>query len=184
MGKLDKDGRYKNDIGGASLTRQSEADKQDINKMSSQYLRMRYQNASPLGRKPIYGSMPSATYHEMMNAITRMDNQFNQLPPRMRARFKNRPEIMLAFLEDDNNRREALKMGLIVDPELEEVLRQEEKAKQARRNGVEQVDLVDESGETPESEKALQADEEAQPAYKPQGGAAGLSRKKGPGKGR
>jgi len=149
-------------ISGPSLTEQAEAAKTDINALSQRVLRQRLQG-NPNGRQPIYGVMPSASYHEMMNKIVAMDSQFNRLGPKIRRRFMNRPELMLAFLEDENNRREALQLGLIDDPELAAIMRREEAEKRGPKADADQVDLVDESGEIPDSEGALEEDEEAQP---------------------
>jgi len=153
-------------ISGPSLTEQSEAARTDINALSQKVLRQRLQG-NPNGRQPIYGVMPSATYHEMMNKIVTMDSQFNRLGPKVRRRFMNRPELMLAFLEDENNRREALTLGLIEDPELAAIMRQEEAEK--RRPKAEPVNDPD-NGENPDGEAVLDEDDESQPRKRAKAG--------------
>jgi len=148
---------------GPSLTEQSEFARTDINALSQKVLRSRLQG-NPNGRTPIYGVMPSVSYHEMMNKIVAMDTQFNRLPPKVRRRFMNRPEAMLAFLEDENNRREAVELGLVDDPAIAAQIREEQLSKRRpQKPDSRQVDLVDESGENPDGEAVLEADDEAQP---------------------
>lgn len=181
--KLPEDGRPhpKNDP--VSLTRQSEEARTNINKIAQHHMRQRMAG-NPNGRQPIYGVVPSKSYHEMMNAIVSLDTQFARLPPKIRKRFHGRPELLLSFLEDDNNRREAVMMGLVSDPELLARMEAEARLRAARGRNGEQLDFTREDGETPESEEALRADEEANPRTGPQGGAAGIGSPKTPPKGR
>lgn len=133
---------------GFSLTDQSSKDRTDINLLPQRTMRMRLQG-NPNGRTPIYGAMPSLSYHEMMNKIMALDTQFNRLPPKIRRRFKNQPLLLLGFLEDENNRREAVELGLVDDPELAEVIRQEKLDKIRAASNPSQLDLVKEAGERP-----------------------------------
>lgn len=152
------------DVSGVSLTAQSEKDKTDINLLSQRTLKMRLQG-NPNGRQPIYGVMPAISYHEMMNKIIDMDTQFNKLPPKIRRRFHNRPEQMLAFLGDEKNRREALELGLIDDPELAEEIRREkaDKKRKPDERDPNQLDLVREAEETHLTLETNKPDDEANP---------------------
>lgn len=136
-------------VDGVSRTQQHLRDDADINKMSDKLLKQRMLG-NAAGRKPFFGVVPSETYHEMMNKVALIDEQFAKLPARMRTRFRNRPEFLLRFLADETNRKEAIKMGLIeVPPDL--------------RDDGQQVDLEEEARKAGEPAKA---DEEAQPRFK------------------
>lgn len=151
-------------ISGVSMAEQSEVDRTDINKLSQKHLRQRLVG-DPNGRQPIYGVMPSISYHEMMNKVATIDTQFMRLPGKIRKRFNNRPEMMLAFLNDENNRREAVQLGMVDDPELLAEIQSEERAKRFPKppSDPAQTNLLDDTGETPDSQAALQSDPEANP---------------------
>jgi len=55
-------------------------------------------------------------YAEVLRRVTAAQESFNALPPDIRFRFQNRPENLVAFLQDANNREEAVKLGLIDKP--------------------------------------------------------------------
>jgi len=105
-------------------------------------------------RQPRFMDVPSETYHEALNRVCDVKNQFMSLGSRLRGRFANDPFQMLRFVEDPKNRAEALKMGLLVPTE-EEAEALSIEAMKARRG--EQVDLIRE---------AMKADPEAQPTFK------------------
>ena len=52
-------------------------------------------------------------FQEVRNLMIEADEQFLELPSRVRERFKNNVEDLIAFLKDDNNRQEAEELGLI-----------------------------------------------------------------------
>lgn len=112
--------RVTHPIGGPSLTQQHQKDETDINKMSAKLMRARAAG-NPTGRKPFFGVIPSETFHEMLNKVTDIDNQFRRLPGKVRFRFRNNPEMLLRFLEDSTNLDEAVKLGLVNPPPVEEV---------------------------------------------------------------
>jgi phage internal scaffolding protein len=60
-----------------------------------------------------FGDLTGADFKNAMDLITNSQSMFNQLPPEIRARFKNSPEHLLNFMEDPNNRNEAIQLGLI-----------------------------------------------------------------------
>lgn len=55
-------------------------------------------------------------YQTSMNTIVQARESFMQLPSNIRARFDNNPQKVLAFLEDENNKDEAIKLGLVNKP--------------------------------------------------------------------
>lgn len=97
------------------------------------------------------------SFHDMLNRVTQINTMFGRLPARVRNKFQNRPEILMKFCEDPANVKEAVKLGLIDDPEVVEAVRAAEEA--------EQLDLEEEAkaaGEKP----AAKADPEANPTHR------------------
>jgi phage internal scaffolding protein len=96
-----------------SLTKQSEADSCDINKIMGQYEKTgliphvnRYQgHYSDLG--------DAKSYHESMNSVIEAQDAFDSLPASIRTRFGNDPALFLDFVSDPDNRPEMEKMGLL-----------------------------------------------------------------------
>jgi len=68
-------------------------------------------------RMPVSGDFTGITdFQSAMEAVVRAQGAFNDLPANVRARFRNDPAEMLAFLEDGKNREEAVKLGLVNPP--------------------------------------------------------------------
>lgn len=63
--------------------------------------------------EPVYRDMTAIDFEFMNNEIAKMEETFMQLPVEIRARFHYSTQEMLAFLDDDKNRDEAEKIGLI-----------------------------------------------------------------------
>lgn len=105
----------------------------------------------PTGRRiPRFEEWTAPDYHDTHNRLVDAQREFASLPSRIRSRFNNDPYHLIRFIDDENNRPEALIMGLVTptDEEALAMLR-------ARRKGnlVEQQDLVAEI----EAERARQA---------------------------
>lgn len=52
-------------------------------------------------------------FHTAMNLIRTTQTEFLKVPPEVRARFGNDPAAFMAFIEDDRNRDEAARLGLL-----------------------------------------------------------------------
>lgn len=52
-------------------------------------------------------------FHTAMNMVRSAQEEFMRVPAHIRARFDNDPQAMISFLEDDSNRDEATKLGLL-----------------------------------------------------------------------
>jgi len=99
-----------------SMTKQSFRDECDINTIMSRYERTGVMPESR-GDAPQFGDYISEySFQESMNAVIYAQQQFADLPARVRDRFGNDPANMLRFLEDDKNREEAIKLGLVQPP--------------------------------------------------------------------
>ena len=55
-------------------------------------------------------------FHGAMNLVRASQEEFLRVPAEIRARFNNDPGRFMAFLDNDDNRAEATKMGLLKDP--------------------------------------------------------------------
>lgn len=95
---------------------------------------------------PLFFEMPSQSFHDMMNQVTKINMAFQALSARTKGKFWNSPYTMLQWLEDPNNRKEGLRLGLLrpTEEEAQEVARE---AAKARR--VEQIDIIREAMKTP-----------------------------------
>lgn len=68
-------------------------------------------------RAPISGDFTDVhDFQSAMNAVRAAEEAFMLLPGEVRARFANDPQNLIAFLDDEGNRAEALKLGLIQAP--------------------------------------------------------------------
>ena len=52
-------------------------------------------------------------YQEALHTVYEAQRAFDALPSNIRSRFENDPNQLLAFIEDDANKDEALKLGLL-----------------------------------------------------------------------
>jgi len=55
-------------------------------------------------------------FHTAMNLVRKAQEEFVKVPAEVRARFGNDPAAFMAFVEDDANRDEARRLGLLRDP--------------------------------------------------------------------
>lgn len=96
-----------------SLTKQSEAPATDINKI---YARYKQTGTLPviMDGQPVYGDFTTAlSFEESMQRVCEFNEYFESLPAKVRDRFQNDPRRLLAFCEDEDNREEAEKLGLL-----------------------------------------------------------------------
>jgi phage internal scaffolding protein len=65
-------------------------------------------------RMPQYGDFDGVNdYHSAMNAIVEAQSAFESLPAKVRARFSNDPAEFLEFCFNEENRDEAIRLGLV-----------------------------------------------------------------------
>jgi len=63
---------------------------------------------------PRYGDFTNIPdFHTAMNLIRHTQDEFMRIPAEIRARFANDPQRLMEFLEDEGNRDEAVKLGLV-----------------------------------------------------------------------
>lgn len=99
-----------------SLTQQQFEEEANINNIIA-----RYESTGILGdpfavatAQPMYGDFSSVTdFHTAQNIIAHSMQAFEQLPAITRKYFENNPAKMLEFLEKEENRDEAIRLGLV-----------------------------------------------------------------------
>lgn len=65
-------------------------------------------------RMPQYGDFTEITdYQTALNAVISAKNEFAKMPAEIRKRFNNNPQEFVEFFSDENNRDEAVKLGLV-----------------------------------------------------------------------
>lgn len=138
---------------GASLTLQSEAKEADINNKVARHMAGPGKFGMGIGnpaatRQLTFGDVPSESYHEMLNKVTDVQNMFRSLPSRLRGRFNNNPYQLIRWIEDPKNEEQAVRMGLIENPEMRDALALKDATTKAKADA-----------------EAKKADEEAQPRY-------------------
>lgn len=99
----------------ASKTQQHFKDECDIDRILKKYNETGFL-VNPLEqRRPAqWGDFSSvADYQASMNRLVQVQEAFDALPSRIRERFRNDPMQMLAFLENPDNEKEAVELGLV-----------------------------------------------------------------------
>lgn len=97
------------------VTRQEFKEDADINTIVKRFGLSGEMPANP--RMPLSGDFVAVSdFKTAMDLLTRSQEEFMSFPADVRARFQNDPGEMMAFLEDEANREEAVKLGLIAKP--------------------------------------------------------------------
>lgn len=66
---------------------------------------------------PVSGDFTGVTdFHTAMNLVRQAQESFLELPAQIRERFANDPARVMAFLENPENRDEAVKLGIVAAP--------------------------------------------------------------------
>lgn len=67
---------------------------------------------------PVSGDFTGVTdFHTAMNLIRQSEAAFAELPAEVRERFANDPARVISFLDDEKNREEAIRLGIVAKPE-------------------------------------------------------------------
>lgn len=106
-----------------SMTKQSFVEDTDINLLAKKYIRpdvdyspvqIAGQIAAVTKQPLVYGDVSNATnLNDAMNVIAEIQEAFDVLPATIRQRFDNDPLSLVGFLENPDNRVEAVKLGLV-----------------------------------------------------------------------
>lgn len=102
-----------------SLAQQNFKDESDINYIVRQFGLTGDLPSQPLS--PQYGDFTGVLdYHSAVNAVLAAQDEFDHLPAQIRARFNNDPAQLIDFLDNEENRDEATKLGLVVEKPISE----------------------------------------------------------------
>ena len=99
-----------------TLTQQHFKDECDINNIIRRYEKTGFfvDPLTPGTAQPMYGDFTAQQdFLEAQTLIAHASQAFDELPASLRKRFSNNPAELLAFLENEDNREEAVKLGLI-----------------------------------------------------------------------
>jgi phage internal scaffolding protein len=95
-----------------SLAQQHMKDECDINVIVERFGVTGELPSAPVS--PQFGDFSGVSdYHSALNAIRASEEAFMALPAKIRARFDHDPNALLQFLQDEQNRDEAIQIGLI-----------------------------------------------------------------------
>lgn len=93
-----------------SLAQQQFKEESDINVILERFGVM----APQVNLPPQYGDFSGVyDFQSALNAVIEARHGFMQLPAKLRERFGNDPARLIAFLDDESNREEATRLGLI-----------------------------------------------------------------------
>lgn len=98
-----------------SLAQQQFKDQSDLNVLFAKYLET---GEMPQIQETLtYGNFEGVfDFQSAMNAVRAAQETFDQLPARIKNRFDNDPQKLLQFMNDDENREEAIFLKLIEPP--------------------------------------------------------------------
>lgn len=97
-------------------TEQSHKTECNINTIVKKMRSNAYVRLNP--KAPVYGDCTNAVdYQTALDKVQAAQGAFMTLPAEVRSRFANNPLNLFAFLDDDKNRDEAIKLGLVDRPE-------------------------------------------------------------------
>lgn len=99
-----------------SRTKQQFAEESDINTIVNRFLQTG--TLPDVNVTASFGDFIDApdSFQEAMNLVIEAQDAFNALPSDVRKRFQNDPQELLTFLQDENNKDEAIRLGLIDRP--------------------------------------------------------------------
>lgn len=107
-----------------SLTKQNHKKECDVNNIISSYVKTGT-IAHTSSRTARYGDFSGEVdYMQSLNSVIEAQEQFEMLPSSVRERFANNPANLLKFLEDKNNKSEAIQLGIINDDSNDKTLNQ------------------------------------------------------------
>jgi len=100
----------------ATRTQQHFKDETDINNILRQFNITGQLPTKPMS--PRYGDFTGiGDYHAALNQVIAAEGEFMTLPAQLRARFDNDPQELIEFLNNPENKDEAVKLGLVKNSE-------------------------------------------------------------------
>lgn len=100
-----------------SLTQQQFVEECDINNIVNNYLKTG-EITHLAASSPLYADVTEIPdFQSALNFVIEAGNAFMDLPSKIRERFNNDPQKLMDFISDNENREEAIRLGLIEAPE-------------------------------------------------------------------
>lgn len=96
-----------------TMTQQHFKDDCDVNVIVNRFLKTG--QFPPVDPKAMYGDFLDApeSYRDALDQVIAAEEQFMELPAKVRERFQNDPAELLDFLADPKNKEEAINLGLL-----------------------------------------------------------------------
>ena len=98
-----------------TMTKQSMRDECDINLIVKNYSQigvLEHVN----NNQQFFGNVSDTDFRASLDLVLDAQKTFDELPAKIRRRFDNDPELLLSFIDDPNNKEEAIELGLIPKP--------------------------------------------------------------------
>lgn len=110
--------RVRTPVGEVSRTKQAFRDQCDINKIVARFPEVSIEG-SMSGRKPMFMDLTNPPdLQSAMDKVIQAEQAFMTLPAKVRKEFGNDPRALIAFLDNEDNYDEAVKLGLVPVPEV------------------------------------------------------------------
>lgn len=103
---------------GDDKTKQSFQDECDINCIMAKYERTGIIESGN-SQQPQYGEASAFDFQQAQNIVIKAEQMFDALPATVRSKFDNDPHTMLNWMDNPENRSEAITMGLLPTPIME-----------------------------------------------------------------
>lgn len=98
-----------------NMTKQSFREECDINTIMGRYMRTGH---LPLNeRQAAYLDVEAMEYRDALDIVIGARDAFSSMTSEVRTRFRNDPAELLAFVNDERNREEAVRLGILKAPE-------------------------------------------------------------------
>ncbi len=96
---------------GKGRTKQAPTQETDINYIMAKYVKTgTIEHFAKHGGE--YGFASSIVFHEAMNVVAKADSMFAELPALVRRRFNEEPGEFLEFVQNPENQKEMIELGL------------------------------------------------------------------------
>lgn len=97
---------------GPTMTKKSQQDETDINNIIKRYDRTGVLSHMA-AHEPVYMDVDPITFQDAMQTVINAQQAFESLPSSIRSKFSNNPKEFLEYVQDPNNKDEAIELGLL-----------------------------------------------------------------------
>lgn len=137
---------------GESLTKQAFKEESDINNVVNRFVQTG--DLPTLNdAEPNYGYAPSYDFREAMEVVQNMQENFEEIPAEIRAKFGHNPAKFLEFVENPENTSKLAAMGLLS----KEATLAHNKAEDVKKRATEALSANSDENESPTPAKSSEA---------------------------